>query len=365
MLIQELLTYLDAIAPRLVQEDYDNSGLQCGNAGDEVGSALIALDVTPAIVQEAIDRDCGLIISHHPLIFKPLKRITGGNAVERSIELAIRNGVAIYAMHTNLDNVSLGVNKRICEKIGLKASRIISPKRNLLKKLITFVSKDHADAVRNAIFDAGGGVIGRYDMCSFNAEGFGTFRGDDSSTPFVGNKGTMNREPEIRIETVVPAWLEDKVVQALLEAHPYEEVAYDLIPLANEHPRVGSGMIGEFEDPMDARAFLAHLKSSMDLHVIKHTATTADPISKVAVCGGAGSFLLMDAINAGAHAFVSADFTYHRFFEAEQQILIADIGHYESERFTMTLIQDLLRDKFPNFAALLTELNTNPVHYFS
>jgi hypothetical protein len=280
------------------------------------------------------------------------------------VEKAIRKNIALFAIHTNLDNVMHGVNAKICETLGLKNCRILAPKSGLLKKLVTYVPFMHADTVRNALFEAGAGNIGNYSECSFNAAGSGTFKGNNQSQPFVGEPGTRHTENEVRIETVYPATLENKLLVALIMAHPYEEVAYDLYPITNPNQQVGAGMVGDLEVPMQEEEFLYHLKQSMRAHVIRHTAFTGRTVKRVAVCGGSGSFLLKQAIAAGADMFVTADFKYHEFFDAEGKLVIADIGHFESEHFTQQLLHDNIRKKFSNFAVRLTEVNTNPVKYF-
>ena len=362
--VREVASYLESLAPLDLQESYDNAGLLVGDESMEVSGVLLCLDCTEEIIDEALKHHCNLVIAHHPLIFSGLKKLNGDNYVERTVIKAIRKNVAVYAAHTNLDNIHIGVNARICEKLGLKNGRILSPKKNLLKKIVTFCPLEHADNVRNALFNAGSGAIGNYDECSFNMEGTGTFRGGENTNPFVGEKGIQHREKEIRMELIFESRLEAKVIQALLLAHPYEEVAYDIYPLHNAYSRVGSGMIGDFETPMDARVFLNHVKSTMKTGVIRHTTLPENKISRVAVCGGAGSFLLADAIRHGAHAFITADFKYHQFFDADGKIMIADIGHYESEQFTIELFHELLVKKFSTFAIRLPEVVTNPVNYF-
>ncbi|MGH7237765.1 MAG: Nif3-like dinuclear metal center hexameric protein, partial [Candidatus Saccharimonadales bacterium] len=326
--------------------------------------ALISLDCTEAVVDEAIANNCQVIISHHPIVFRGLKKFNGKTYVERVVEKAIRKNIAIYAIHTNLDNVMTGVNARICETIGLKSCHILAPKHNLLKKLVTYAPISHAGEVRNALFNAGAGSIGNYSECSFNAEGAGTFKGNEKTDPFVGGPGKRHTENEIRIETVYPAILESKILMALVLTHPYEEVAYDLYTLDNQNLLVGPGMIGELDISIPEEEFLYHLKEKMRLHVIRHTAFTGRPVKRVAVCGGSGSFLLKQAIEAAADIFITADFKYHEFFDAEGKLLIADIGHFESEQFTQQLLLEALKNKFPSFSARLTEINTNPVKYY-
>jgi dinuclear metal center YbgI/SA1388 family protein len=364
MKLSLLTNYLEGLAPLAYQEDYDNSGLIVGNPDQEVSQALICLDCTEAVVDEAIARGCQVIISHHPIVFRGLKKFNGRTYVERVVEKAIRSQIAIYAIHTNLDNVVSGVNERICETLGLSNCRILSPKNGLLKKLVTYVPLEKAEQVRNALFHAGAGNIGNYSECSFNAEGEGSFKGNEDSTPYVGQAGKRHYEHEVRIETIYPANLESKLLMALLLAHPYEEVAYDLYTLSNQHPQIGSGMIGELDEPMDEVEFLFELKQKMHAHVIRHTSLTGNSVKKVAVCGGAGGFLLKQAIASGADFFVTADYKYHEFFDAEGKIVIADIGHFESEQFTQQLLYEIITKKFTNFAVRLTEINTNPVKYF-
>ena len=363
MLLRNIVQHLETIVPISYQESYDNAGLITGNKNREISAALITLDVTEDVVDEAISLGCDLIISHHPLIFKAIKRITGSNEVERCLIKAIKNDLAIYAAHTNLDSITGGVNSMICEKIGLVNCRILSPAKNQLIKLITYVPEDHLETVRSALFSAGAGVIGNYDQCSYSAPGSGTFRGNEGSNPFVGVTGTLHTEPEIRLETIVPRHLASKVVAALNASHPYEEVAYDLIPLENDFPGVGTGMIGELAIPSDEISFLQRIKEIFGCQMIKHTALLGRKISKIAVCGGSGSFLVSKAIAEGADLFISADFKYHDFFEADKKIVLADIGHYESEQFTKEVLKEIVLKKFPTFALRLSNVKTNPVSY--
>ncbi|MCK9413649.1 MAG: Nif3-like dinuclear metal center hexameric protein [Prolixibacteraceae bacterium] len=363
MLLQNIVQHLETIAPISYQEPYDNAGLILGDKNREISSALITLDVTEEVVDEAISLGCELIISHHPLIFKGIKRITGSNEVERCLIKAIRNDLAIYAAHTNLDSITGGVNSIICDKIGLVKCHILSPAKNQLIKLITYIPEDHLEAVRSAIFSAGAGIIGNYDQCSYSAQGSGTFRGNEESNPYVGIPGALHTEQEIRFETIVPRHLISKVVAALNASHPYEEVAYDLVPLENDFQGVGMGMIGELTFPSDELKFLQRIKGIFGCQMIKHTTLLGQKISKIAVCGGSGSFLVSKAIAEGADLFISADFKYHDFFEADNKIVLADIGHYESEQFTKEVLKEIVLKKFPTFALHLSNVKTNPVSY--
>ncbi len=363
MQVRQITQYLESIAPLAFQESYDNAGLIIGRPEDEVSGILISLDITEEIVDEAISKHLNLIISHHPIIFSGIKKLNGKNYIERCVAKAIKNDIAIYAAHTNLDSVFGGVNSKICEKLNLQNCQILSPGSDLLKKLVTFVPVGHAEQVRKALFDVGAGSIGNYDSCSFNVNGSGTFRGNDQSNPFVGEKNQLHLEEETRIETIFPKHIQAKVIKALLNAHPYEEVAYDIYPLDNEYSQAGIGMIGELAEPMEELIFLRQLKETFNCRVIKHTQLLGKTISKVAVCGGSGSGYLKLARTQQADIFISGDFKYHQFFDAEQQIIIADIGHYESEQFTKEVFYELLTKKFPKFAIHLSAFSTNPVSY--
>ncbi|WP_167605035.1 Nif3-like dinuclear metal center hexameric protein [Maribellus sediminis] len=362
--IKDISNFLESFAPLRLQESYDNAGLILGDQNSEITNVLITLDVTEDVVEEAIQKKCELIVAHHPIVFSGLKKITGKNYVERTLLKAIKNDVAIYAAHTNLDSVTGGVNGKICEKLGLENCRILQPADGLLKKLVTFVPVDHAEKVRQSVFEAGAGHIGNYDSCSFNIHGQGTFRGDDTTNPYVGKKGEQHYENEIRFETIFPAYIQGQVISALLNAHPYEEVAYDIYPLDNKFDQVGMGMIGTLPEELDETKFLQQLKEIFNTGVIRHTQLQNKKVKKVAVCGGSGSFLLNRAIAAGADLFVTGDFKYHQFFDAENKIVIADIGHFESEQFTKELFYELLTKNLSKFAVHLSEVNTNPVFYF-
>jgi dinuclear metal center YbgI/SA1388 family protein len=362
--IKEVTDHLESFAPPAYQEGYDNSGLLTGNVSQAINGILISLDCTEEVVEEALQRDCNLIITHHPIIFKGLKKLTGSNYVERTIIKAIRNNIAIYAIHTNLDNVYNGVNQKICEKIGLKNPRILLPKNNVLAKLVTFIPKEHVDSVMAALHGAGAGQIGNYNNCSFRVDGTGTFMPSEKANPTIGEKLKQETVTETRVEVIFPGYLKSRVLEVLRAVHPYEEVAFYLTDLLNPNQEVGSGMIGELDTPLEPSEFLKRLKSSMDLKVIRHTRLLAHPIKKIAVCGGAGSFLLPYARQAGAQIYITADFKYHEFFDAEDQIIIADIGHYESEVYSQELLGEVLTKKFPTFAINFSRTGTNPISYY-
>ncbi|WP_129717090.1 Nif3-like dinuclear metal center hexameric protein [Pedobacter sp. SYP-B3415] len=364
MKVTELTSFLEQIAPRDYQESYDNAGLITGDPALEITGVLVSLDCTEAILDEAISSGCNVIVSHHPIIFKGLKSLTGKTYVERVIIKAIRHNLAVYAIHTNLDSVHTGVNKRISDRLGLSGTMVLQPKAGLLRKLVTYCPQAHATQLREALFKAGAGNIGNYSSCSFNQDGVGTFLGNADTKPFAGEPGRLQHEPETRIETVFSAHDERKVILALLEHHPYEEVAYDIFRIENTHPQVGSGMVGWLAEPLQPADFLSILKRNMQTGMVRHTAFMQRPIRKVAVCGGSGSFLLQAAIAAGADAFVTADFKYHEFFDADGKILIADIGHFESEQFTSDLLVGMLSERFNTLRVEKTQQSTNPVFYF-
>lgn len=364
MKIAEIINVLEKAAPLSLQESYDNAGLITGNAGWECIGIICSLDATEAVILEAKQKGCNLVVAHHPIVFGGLKKITGKNYVEKTVIAAIKNDIAIYAIHTNLDNIINGVNHKIADKLGLLNRKILSPKAGQLMKLFTFVPVNEADKVRDALFEAGAGHIGNYSETSFNSQGFGTFKGNENSNPHVGEHGKRHQEDELKLEVIFPSWLHSNVVTALKAAHPYEEVAYDIVQLSNDYQQVGSGLIGELPEPMDERMVLHLLKTSFGLSVIKHTALLGKKVKKIAVCGGAGSFLIGKAATARADFYVTGDVKYHEFFDANSRIVVADIGHWESEQFTVELLLELLQHNFPTFAILKTEVDTNPVQYF-
>jgi dinuclear metal center YbgI/SA1388 family protein len=354
---------LETTAPLAIQEPYDNTGLLTGTVDDELKGVLITLDTTEEVVEEAVQKNANLIISHHPIIFKGLKKITGNNYVERTVIKAIKNDIAIYAVHTNFDQILNGVNSILCQKLNLKNCKILKPAGDQLRKLVTFVPEGYIEKVQGALFNSGAGHIGNYDCCSYTTQGRGSFRAGEQTNPFVGEKNKIWYENETRIETVFPKYLEADIVHALLSVHPYEEVAFDIYTINNSFSEVGSGMIGEFENETDLKGFLKHAKQILDIGVIKYTGKPDKRIQKVAVCGGSGTFLLTEAIKQKADAFLSSDFKYHEYFEAENKISIIDAGHYETEQFTKELIFDLLIKKFNTFACFLSDINTNPINY--
>ena len=349
MKIKELTSFLETIAPSAYQESYDNSGLIVGNPNDEINGVLICLDSTEAIIDEAIEKKCNVVVAHHPIVFRGLKRFNGKHYVERVVMKAIKNDVAIYAIHTNLDNVySNGVNAKIAQKLGLINTQILAPKSGL-KKIFTFVPTEYSEKVRAALFAAGAGDIPKFDNLSYATVGVGT--------------QNQNGGAQVKLEFTFPSVKQNAIIKALQDSHPYFDVPYDIISIENKNTEVGSGMIGYLKDPMSEKDFLQKVKKQMKAGCVKYTKLRRKKISKVAVCGGSGGFLLKDAIRQGADIFITSDYKYHEFFDADGKIVIADIGHYESEQYTIELLYDIITEKFSNFAAYFTEINTNPVNY--
>ncbi len=363
MKLSEIIAVLNELAPPAYQEPYDNAGLLVGNFQADINCALVTIDVTEEVIHEAVKEKAGLIISHHPVIFTPLKSITGKTLPERVILSAIRENIAIFCIHTNLDKVASGVNKALANKLGITNPVILLPVAGELRKLVTFVPHDYAERVRNAIFNAGAGHIGNYDQCSYNIEGIGSFRGSEDTNPFVGEKGKLHFEKETRIETIFPRALQSSVISALRGAHPYEEPAYDIYPLDNEYEQLGSGMIGNLAKAMPATDFLNNIKEKLGCKLIRYAGNIDVTINTVACCGGSGAFLTGRAITAGADAFVTADIKYHQFLDAEKDILLIDAGHYETEQFTKEIFYEFLIKKLPNFAVRFSKVNTNPINY--
>lgn len=363
MKIKEVISVIETMAPLAYAEDFDNVGLLTGNPKDETTGILVCHDALENVIDEAISKKCNMVVCFHPILFSGLKKITGKNYVERAVLKAIKNDIAIYAVHTALDNHQNGVNKIFCDALGLQNTKILVPKENFIQKLVTYTIPENHQKLRNALFDAGAGNIGNYENCSFNTQGIGSYQGNENSNPEIGERGEFVENTEIKIEVTFEKHLQSKILKALFSNHAYEEVAYEIYDLKNSHQNIGLGMIGELETEMPEKDFLLFVKNKLKADGIRHSEYLGKPIKKVAVLGGSGSFAIKKAIQAGADAFLTADLKYHQFYEAENQLLLADIGHYESERYTKNYIVDYLTKKIPNFAIILSEENTNPVKY--
>lgn len=364
MKIKELTKIIEEFAPLKLQEDFDNSGLLVGDAEQNITGVLLCIDVTPAVIDEAVEKNCNLVISHHPLMISGIKKLIGMGHEQISIITAIKNDIAIYSAHTNIDSAYHGVSRKICEKLELQNCRILAPKVDFLNKLITYVPKDHADKVRNAIFEAGGGQIGDYSCCSYNISGFGSFKAGEGSNPFVGEKEKIHFEDEMRIEVVFPEHIHEHIIRQMIQAHPYEEVAYDVIKIRNKWDRAGLGMYGELKDELSEKQFFDILKNKFGLKLVRHSKLLGKPVKTIAVCGGSGSTYIKNALSVNADVFVTGDIKYHDYFSAEDKIVLVDIGHFESEQFTKDVFYDIISKNNINFAVLFSEIVTNPINVY-
>lgn len=364
MKIKDITDYIESLAPLSTQEDYDNCGLIVGDREEKVSGVLVTLDCIESVVDEAIAKNCNLILAHHPIVFKGLKKLTGGDYVQRTILKAIKNGIAIYAAHTNFDHFFYGVNYEIAKRIGLNDLKILAPKSGILNKLVFYVPTEERATVLEALFSAGAGEIGNYSECSFRSIGLGTYKPSEAANPYEGQFGIRSEVEEERVEVLVDQYKSYQIIQALKNVHPYEEVAFELYAIENQNQMVGAGMIGELDESQELETFLAHLKKTFNCDSIRYTSSIGKQIKRVAICGGSGSFLLKRAIQSQADIFITGDFKYHEFFDADNQIVIADIGHFESEQYTSHRFADILKKKFPKFAVHLTEVETNPIKYF-
>ena len=363
MKIKDVTTILERLAPLSYQESYDNSGLIIGDRNDDLKSILITLDCTEEVLDEAIKNKCNLIVAHHPILFKSIKKLNGDNYVQRVIIKAIKNNISIYAIHTNLDNVMDGVNSTIANRLELINCKILQPKYDILKQLIVYCPESYSKKLKESLFSLGAGAIGDYEQCSFSSKGIGTFFPKKDSKPFIGDIGKVHESSEDCIEMIFPKNIEGAIIECINKNHPYEEVAYQIFNLDIKYKNVGSGLIGELKESIEEKDFLSFLKDKMNTSIIRHTNLRNKKIKKVAVCGGAGSFLLSTAISKNADIFISSDFKYHEFFDADNKLVIADIGHFESEQYTKDLIYDFLRKKITKFAVHLSQVNTNPINY--
>ncbi|MFN9112504.1 MAG: Nif3-like dinuclear metal center hexameric protein, partial [Bacteroidota bacterium] len=307
MKIKEIISILEEMAPLAYAEDFDNVGLLTGNPDDDATGVLVCHDALESVITEAISKKCNLVVCFHPILFSGLKKITGDNYVERAIIKAIKNSIAIYAVHTALDNHQKGVNHIFAKAIGLSDIRVLIPKQNFIRKLVTYTIPENAEQVRNALFDAGAGTIGNYENCSFNSKGIGTYMGNENSNPQIGERFEFAENDEIKIEVTFEKRLESKILKALFHSHAYEEVAYEIYELHNQHQNIGLGAIGILEKPLAAKDFLQMVKEKMQTPSIRHTELPDKPIQKVAVLGGSGSFAIKNAIRSGADAFLTAD----------------------------------------------------------
>ena len=363
MQIQEVIQHLEKLAPTAYAEDFDNVGLLIGDKNTNVTGILVTLDTLESTIDEALEKNCNLIISFHPIIFKGIKKFNGSNYVERVVMKAIKHDIAIFAIHTALDNAATGVNDMICEQLELINRKILIPQSGTIKKMVTYVPKKESQKLLSKLFEAGAGSIGNYENCSFLSEGIGTFKASEKANPSIGEIGKIHQEQEIQIQVTYPKHKESNILKALFANHSYEEVAYEITTLENKNQNIGMGMIGELTTEMDEITFLKHIKKIFNTGCVRYSALLNKPIKKVAVLGGSGSFAIRNAKQAGADIFITSDLKYHQFYESEGSLILADIGHYESEQYTKNLIVSYLRKKISNFAIVLSDKNTNPIQY--
>jgi dinuclear metal center YbgI/SA1388 family protein len=364
MQVSELVRHIEQLAPPSLQEAYDNAGLIYGNPEMELTGVLIALDATEAVIEEAIRKNCNLVLSHHPIVFSGLKRINEKHYVDRALVKAIRHQIALYACHTNLDNTIHGVNGAIAAAFDLQQVSILAPKSGQFIQLSVYVPNTHLDQVKSALFEAGAGKLGNYAACSFSSTGLGSFTPIEGAQPHIGSLGIHTTVEETKLELIFPVWAQSKVVQALHQAHPYETPAYNLFTINNVNPEIGSGVMGYLPKAISELDWLAQVAKTCQVPVVRHSPLLGKQIEKIAICGGAGSFLIKQAQSLGADALLTADLKYHEFFEANNQILLTDPGHFESEHFTIDLLYKIIQEKFPTFAVLKSSIRTNPVHYY-
>ena len=364
MKIKEITNILSEWAPLTYAEEFDNVGLLVGNENATCQQAMITHDVSEEVVEEAILNKCELIICFHPIIFSGLKSITGKNYVEKTVIKAIENKIAIYAIHTALDNHRYGISYQLGKTLGLVNQQILIPKTDTLLHLNTYVPGDHKETVLAALHAAGAGELGNYSETSFSVTGQGSYKGNELSQPAIGEKNKSTTTTEEKLSLIVPQHSKNKVIKALMDTHPYESIAYELTATLNSNPTLGMGSVGELPEVMPSMTFLTHMKKTLGVPFIRHSISTKKEIKKVAVLGGSGSFCIDAAIRNGADALVTADLKYHDFFKVENDLLLVDAGHYETEHFTKKLIHEYLTKKMPNFAFTLSEVNTNPVKYF-
>lgn len=361
--VSDVLSILAQLAPPAFQESYDNSGLLIGDSSMKITGVLICLDVTQDVLEECRKNKCNLIVSHHPIIFKPIRSLTEATPGEKLIRRIIQSDIAVIAVHTNLDNSSLGINMALAGKLGLRQVKILEPKRGMLRKLVVFCPVDSAEVVREAIFSAGAGMIGNYDCCSFNSGGLGSFRANSKASPYVGNKGKLHFENEVRIETIFPSFIENRLIECIRKAHPYEEVAYDIYPLENAYPIAGSGVIGSLPEPLSPAKIKELIRKKLKVQHLRSSAYSREAVRSIAICSGSGAFLIPSAWKSGADAFLTADLKYHDFQMYDDQMLLIDAGHYETELIANEILKDALTKKFPNFAVLSSKSAKNPVNY--
>ncbi|MBP5687674.1 MAG: Nif3-like dinuclear metal center hexameric protein [Muribaculaceae bacterium] len=362
MKVKEITDAIEAVAPLYLQESWDNSGMQVGDQDSEVTGVVLCTDVREEIVDEAIERGANMIISHHPLLFRGLKKIVGRSYQERIVAKAIKNDITIYCAHTNMDSAVGGVNFKMAEKLGMTGVRVLDPQQGTQRKIVVFVPTEAVAMVEKAMCDAGAGRLGNYDNCTYSMNGEGHYRALDGAEPWAGKVGEKHSEPEVRLEVLVHKALCGRVVAAMIKAHPYEEPAFDIIALENGDKYAGLGVIGDVE-PQDARGFLEKVKNAFEVEAVRYSGNLDRQVRRVAMCGGAGADFIGLAMSQGADVYITGDMKYHEFQGNEERIILADIGHYESEHYTKEIFYDIISKKNPNFAVDFAKSEKNQVKY--
>ena len=363
MIVKDIIKLLDDKYPFCYAEDYDNVGLIIGDEQNKVKGIIVCLDAIESVIDEAIEKNCNVIVSFHPIIFEGLKKITNTNYVEKAVNKCIKDNISLISIHTAMDNSIVGVNKIICDKLKLNKTRILIPKKGTIKKLTTYVPEKNLEDLKNKLYTSGAGTIGNYDECSFSVKGIGTFKGNSKSNPIIGKKGSQTKIEEVKVTFTFPAHKEQQVLQTLKINHPYDEYAFEIISTENINKDIGLGMIGELDKGMSENEFINYIKIKMNTKIIRHSELTGRSIKTVAVLGGSGSFAINNAISENVDVYITSDLKYHDFFKADKKILLTDIGHYESEQYTKNAIHTYLTEKITNFAIVLAETNSNPVKY--
>ncbi len=335
--IQDLVGMVHRLYPPALAEDWDNVGLQVGDPAAEVSRVLVCLDPSENIIEQAVARGAQAVVAHHPLIFKPLKSLVPSGQTGSTLFRAVRDGIAVICAHTNLDRAQNGLNDWLAGRLGLEGVRPLeAPAEGGLVKLVVFVPAGYENRVAEALFKAGAGQIGNYDQCSFRAAGSGTFRGGADSDPFLGEPGVREAAAEVRLETIVPRELVSRVLPKLIKAHPYQEVAYDLVPLANVRPGIGLGRIGRLAQETGAAAFAARVKAALQASSLRLVGADEARVKKVAVCGGSGASLIREAARQGADAMVTGDVKYHEAQLAQELgLVLIDAGHFATEHLAV------------------------------
>ncbi len=370
MRCSEIITYFEEWAPKEISWQRDNVGLQVGSFEREVKNILISLDFTDRVLDDAIKKRCNLIITHHPFLFNPLRKIdTSKDRKSILLEKLIKNDITLYSAHTNLDFTKEGVSFQLARKLKLKNISFLVNLKSNQYKIIVFVPADAVDKVAQAIFNAGGGIIGQYSHCSFRTPGVGTFFGSEKTNLAVGKKISFEKIDEVKLEVLVNSWKQHKVISAMIKSHPYEEVAYDVIPVENSNVNYGSGAVGELENPISPGDFLNHVVRNLKIKNFRYTKGKNSKIRRVAVCGGSGSDLIRDAVNQNADAFITADLKYHTFQDYEGKIMLVDAGHYETEIHSLDEVKrrltNFLHERNSKVKIFKYSGSTNPIVFFN